>query len=68
LNAFNGGEFGFEGSYICTIIIILAIAYAQRRRNNDKNASRYYVSCHFWTLRKSTEKEFQSEIEIQEKL
>lgn len=35
LNHFNGKEFGFEGSYICTIILLLSILYmakVQKRR------------------------------------
>ena len=27
MNLFNGGDFGFEGSYVCTIIILLALCF-----------------------------------------
>ena len=32
-NSFNGGDFGFEGSYVCTIIILLALYFYCKKIN-----------------------------------
>ena len=32
-NLFNGGDFGFEGSYVCTIIILLALCFYYKKLN-----------------------------------
>jgi len=33
MNLFNGGDFGFEGSYVCTIIILLALCFLYKKSN-----------------------------------
>ena len=33
MNLFNGGDFGFEGSYVCSIILLLAIYFYYKKPN-----------------------------------
>ena len=33
INLFNGGYFGFEGSYVCTIILLLALCFYYKKIN-----------------------------------
>ena len=33
MNLFNGGDFGFEGSYVCSIILFLAICFYYKKPN-----------------------------------
>ena len=33
MNLFNGGEFGFEGSYVCTIIVLLAVCFYYKKHD-----------------------------------
>ena len=33
MNLFNGGYFGFEGSYVCTIIILWALCFSYKKNN-----------------------------------
>ena len=33
MNLFNGGDFGFEGSYVCSIILLLALCFYYKKSN-----------------------------------